>query len=56
MKAFNRTLIANAVIFSLSPLAYAETNSTMFDEVVVSATRTEQSVKDISSSISSVKL
>ncbi|BEU02160.1 ligand-gated channel [Agarivorans sp. OAG1] len=54
MKAFNRTLIANAVIFSLSPLAYAETNSTMFDEVVVSATRTEQSVKDISSSISSV--
>ncbi|WP_432454275.1 MULTISPECIES: TonB-dependent hemoglobin/transferrin/lactoferrin family receptor [unclassified Agarivorans] len=54
MKILNRTLIANAVLLSLSPAAYAETASTVFDEVVVSATRTEQSIKDISSSVSAV--
>ncbi|MDO6684669.1 MULTISPECIES: TonB-dependent hemoglobin/transferrin/lactoferrin family receptor [unclassified Agarivorans] len=54
MKTLNRTLIANAIILSLSPVAMANSNSTMFDEVVVSATRTEQNLKDVSSSVSSV--
>ncbi|WP_055732495.1 TonB-dependent hemoglobin/transferrin/lactoferrin family receptor [Agarivorans gilvus] len=54
MKILKRTLIANAVMISLSPLAHAETNATLFDEVVVSATRTEQSIKDVSASVSAV--
>ncbi len=55
MKTLKRTIIANAIIVSLSPLAQAETTTTLFDEVVVSATRTEQNIKDVSASVSAVR-
>ncbi len=53
-----KTFLAASILVALSPTLHAETSSnketTMFDEVVVSATRTEQSIKDTSSSISKV--
>nr|VVV04219.1 Hemin receptor [Aliivibrio wodanis] len=53
-----KTFLAASVLAAISPALYAQStpneNATMFDEVVVSATRTEQSIKDVSSSISKV--
>ncbi|MEZ8195747.1 TonB-dependent hemoglobin/transferrin/lactoferrin family receptor [Vibrio cortegadensis] len=53
-----KTLLAASIFAAVSPSIYAQDTSnsqaTMFDEVVVSATRTEQNLKDVSSSISTV--
>lgn len=50
--------MADSILTALSPNIYAETfsnaNRTIFDEVVVSATRTDQNIKDVSISISKV--
>jgi len=48
-----KSMVCSAVLMALSSNSYAAQIST-FDEVVVSATRTEQSLNDVSSSISSV--
>lgn len=48
-----KTLLSTSILLALSPAAFAE-KTTQFDEVVVSATRTTQSKKDVSTSIESV--
>ncbi|WP_028862742.1 TonB-dependent hemoglobin/transferrin/lactoferrin family receptor [Psychromonas aquimarina] len=48
-----KSILCTAVLMALSTNNYAAQVST-FDEVVVSATRTEQSINDVSSSISTV--
>ncbi|MBY7666639.1 TonB-dependent hemoglobin/transferrin/lactoferrin family receptor [Vibrio anguillarum] len=50
---YTKTLLSASILLALSPAALAEEVS-RFDEVVVSATRTEQSKKDVSSSIESI--
>lgn len=50
---YKKTLLSASIIIALSPSAMAESVAT-FDEVVVSATRTEQSKQDVSASIESV--
>ncbi|NCO47179.1 MAG: TonB-dependent receptor plug domain-containing protein, partial [Vibrio sp.] len=50
---YTKTLLSASILLALSPTALAEEVS-RFDEVVVSATRTEQSKKDVSSSIESI--
>lgn len=49
----NRSLLSASIILALTATAHAEEYS-IFDEVVVSATRTEQNKTDVSSSIVSV--
>lgn len=49
----NRTILSAAILVALSANAHAE-EVTTFDEVVVSATRTEQNISDVSSSIATV--
>ncbi|CAH0529633.1 TonB-dependent hemoglobin/transferrin/lactoferrin family receptor [Vibrio hippocampi] len=49
----NKTILASSIVLALSQGAHAEEAYT-FDEVVVSATRTEQNKTDVSSSIESV--
>ncbi|HAS6347048.1 TPA: TonB-dependent hemoglobin/transferrin/lactoferrin family receptor [Vibrio vulnificus] len=50
---YNRTFLSASILFALStPLQAQEVG--LFDEVVVSATRTEQSKQDVSSSIETV--
>lgn len=48
-----KTLLSTSILLALSPAAFAE-KTTQFDEVVVSATRSEQSKKDVSSAIETV--
>ncbi|MGF1762077.1 TonB-dependent hemoglobin/transferrin/lactoferrin family receptor [Aliivibrio kagoshimensis] len=49
----HRTILSAAILVALSTNAHAE-EVTTFDEVVVSATRTEQNISDVSSSIATV--
>lgn len=50
-----KTLLAASILVAISPILHAETssngNATMFDEVVVSATRTEQTLEKTASSV-----
>ncbi|WP_105902088.1 TonB-dependent hemoglobin/transferrin/lactoferrin family receptor [Vibrio gangliei] len=48
------SLLACSIALTLTPAAYAAQELTALEEVVVSATRTEQAVKDVSSSVASV--
>lgn len=48
------TLIASSVILAISPSLQAKENVSVFDEVVVSGTRSEQSIKNVPSSVSKV--
>ncbi|GAA5646870.1 TonB-dependent hemoglobin/transferrin/lactoferrin family receptor [Vibrio proteolyticus] len=50
---YKKSLLSASILIALSPSAFAEDYS-LFDEVVVSATRTEQNKKDVSSSIETV--
>lgn len=51
---FKPTLLAFSIAITLTPFAQAAQEKTDLQEVVVSATRTEQNIKDVSSSVSSV--
>lgn len=48
------TLLAITIASTLTPVAYAAQELTAFQEVVVSATRTEQDIKDVSASVATV--
>lgn len=48
------TLLAITIASTLTPAAYAAQELTALQEVVVSATRTEQDIKDVSSSVKTV--
>lgn len=50
---YTKTLLSASILVALSPSSFAD-NLHQFDEVVVSATRTEQSKKDVSSSIETI--
>ncbi|MDE1252039.1 TonB-dependent hemoglobin/transferrin/lactoferrin family receptor [Vibrio aestuarianus] len=50
---YTQTLLSASILVALSPSSFAD-NLHQFDEVVVSATRTEQSKKDVSSSIETI--
>ncbi|NVD07905.1 TonB-dependent hemoglobin/transferrin/lactoferrin family receptor [Vibrio sp. JPW-9-11-11] len=50
---YNRSLLSASIVFALTSTAYAQ-DYALFDEVVVSATRTEQNKSDVSSSIEKV--
>ena len=50
---YNKSLLSASIILALTSTAHAEEYS-IFDEVVVSATRTEQSKADVSSAIETV--
>ncbi|UPQ89896.1 TonB-dependent hemoglobin/transferrin/lactoferrin family receptor [Vibrio sinaloensis] len=50
---YKRSLLSASIVFALTSTAYAQ-DYALFDEVVVSATRTEQSKADVSSSIETV--
>lgn len=50
---YTKTLLSASILIALSPSSFADSLH-QFDEVVVSATRTEQSKKDVSSSIETV--
>ncbi|WP_053062391.1 TonB-dependent hemoglobin/transferrin/lactoferrin family receptor [Photobacterium aquae] len=48
------TLVASAIVMALSPSIYAQDEVSVFDEVVVSGTRSEQSIKNVPSSVTKV--
>ena len=50
---YKKSILSASIVIALSQGAYAEESST-FNEVVVSATRTEQNVNDVSASVESV--
>jgi hemoglobin/transferrin/lactoferrin receptor protein len=50
---YKKTILSASILAALSQGAYAEEHST-FNEVVVSATRTEQNVNDVSASVETV--
>ncbi|WP_036831222.1 TonB-dependent hemoglobin/transferrin/lactoferrin family receptor, partial [Photobacterium sanctipauli] len=50
---YKLSILASSVVLALSPALHAEEVS-IFDEVVVSGTRSEQSIKDVSSSVAKV--
>ena len=50
---YKKSLLSASIILAVSPALHAEEYS-LFDEVVVSATRTEQNKEDVSSSIETV--
>ncbi|WP_100754328.1 TonB-dependent hemoglobin/transferrin/lactoferrin family receptor [Vibrio salilacus] len=50
---YKRSLLSASIVFALTSTAYAQEYA-LFDEVVVSATRTEQNKEDVSSSIETV--
>lgn len=53
IQMYTKTLLSASILVALSPSSFAD-NLHQFDEVVVSATRTEQSKKDVSSSIETI--
>ncbi|AJR08913.1 TonB-dependent hemoglobin/transferrin/lactoferrin family receptor [Photobacterium gaetbulicola] len=52
--SYKLTLVASSVVLALSPSLHAQDDFSVFDEVVVSGTRSEQSIKNIPSSVSKV--
>lgn len=50
---YKKSILSASILIALSQSAYAEDTST-FNEVVVSATRTEQNINDVSASVESV--
>ncbi|ELR67781.1 TonB-dependent heme and hemoglobin receptor HutA [Photobacterium marinum] len=48
------SIVASSVLLALSPVLQAQEDVSVFDEVVVSGTRSEQSIKNVPSSISKV--
>ena len=50
---YKKSILSASILIALSQGAYAEDSST-FNEVVVSATRTEQNINDVSASVESV--
>ncbi|MGF1681888.1 TonB-dependent hemoglobin/transferrin/lactoferrin family receptor [Photobacterium minamisatsumaniensis] len=52
--SYKLTLIASSVVIALSPSLHAQEDVSIFDEVVVSGTRSEQSIKNVPSSVSKV--
>ncbi|MCW8327806.1 TonB-dependent hemoglobin/transferrin/lactoferrin family receptor [Photobacterium sp. SDRW27] len=49
---YKLTFIASSVVLALSPSLHAQDDVSIFDEVVVSGTRSEQSIKNVPSSVS----
>lgn len=52
--SYKLTFLASSVVLALSPALHAQEEYSVFDEVVVSGTRSEQSIKNIPSSVSKV--
>ncbi|OLQ70469.1 ligand-gated channel [Photobacterium proteolyticum] len=51
---FKLTIIASSVVLAISPSLQAQEEVSIFDEVVVSGTRSEQSIKNVPASVSKV--
>ena len=51
---YKLTLVASSILLAVSPILHAEETVSVFDEVVVSGTRSEQSVKNVPASVAKI--